>query len=175
MQLGSTVTLTYKGTLDDGTVFGYATAENPMKFQTGMDMAIDGFEAAILEMEEVGEKKTFTVSEYDGYGEYLDDFTARIPMEQIPMRHELKVGKRIWLSNSKDGDPTPATIIEIDNDKGEVVFDLNHPLAGKQLTFEVEILDIEDAPENFVSAREKAEHLKEQGKLLGGDQGESYR
>ena len=175
MQLGSTVTLTYKGTLDDGTVFGYATAENPMKFQTGMDMAIDGFEAAILEMEEVGEKKTFTVSEYDGYGEYLDDFTARIPMEQIPMRHELKVGKRIWLSNSKDGDPTPATIIEIDNDQGEGVFDLNHPLAGKQLTFEVEILDIEDAPENFVSAREKAEHLKEQGKLLGGDQGESYR
>ena len=91
------------------------------------------------------------------------------------MRHELKVGKRIWMSNSKDGDPTPATIIEIDKEQGEVVFDLNHPLAGKQLTFEVEILEIEDAPENFVSAREKAEHLKEQGKLLGGDQGESYR
>ena len=175
MQLGSTVTLTYTGKLDDGTVFGYATAEEPMKFQTGMDMAIDGFEAAILEMNEVGEKKTFTIDEYAAYGEYLDDFTARIPMEQIPVRHELKVGKRIWLSSSKDGSPTPATIIEIDKDNGEVVFDLNHPLAGKSLTFEVEILGIEDAPENFVSAREKAEHLKEQSKLLGGDQGESYR
>lgn len=175
MKLGSTVTLTYTGKLDDGTVFGFATADEPMKFQTGMDMAIDGFEAAILEMNEVGERKTFTVSEYDAYGEYLDDFVARVPMEQIPVRHELKVGKRIWMSNSKDGDPTPATIIEIDKEQGEVVFDLNHPLAGKQLTFEVEILEIEDAPENFVSAREKAEHLKEQGKLLGGDQGESYR
>lgn len=175
MQLGSTVTLTYKGTLDDGTVFGFADAENPMKFQTGMDMAIDGFEAAILEMNEVGEKKTFTVSEYDAYGEYLDEFTVRIPMEQIPVRHELKVGKRIWVSNSKDGDATPATILEIDKENHEVLFDLNHPLAGKQLTFEVEILEIEDAPENFVSAKEKAEHLREQGKLLGGDQGESYR
>lgn len=175
MQLGSTVTLAYTGKLDDGTVFGFATAENPMKFQTGMDMAIDGFEAAILEMNEAGEKKTFTISEYEAYGEYLDDFTARIPMEQIPARHSLEIGTRIWLSNSEDGDPTPATIIEIDKEKGEVVFDLNHPLAGKALTFEVEILEIEDAPDNFVSAREKAEHLKEQGKLLGGIQGESYR
>ena len=48
MQLGSTVTLVYTGKLDDGTVFGFATEEKPMKFQTGMDMAIDGFEKAIL-------------------------------------------------------------------------------------------------------------------------------
>lgn len=174
MKLGSTVTLTYTGKLDDGTVFGYATAEEPMKFQTGMDMAIDGFEAAILEMNEVGEKKTFTVNQYDAYGEYLDGFTANVPLEQIPVR-DIKVGKRIWMSNSKEGDLTPATVIEIDKDKGEVIFDLNHPLAGKDLTFEVEILEIEDAPENFVSVREKAEHLKRQGKLLGADQGESYR
>lgn len=174
MQLGSTVTLIYTGKLDDGTVFGYADADNPMKFQTGMDMAIDGFEKAILEMNEAGEKKTFTVSQYDAYGEYLDGFTVNVPIEQIPVR-DISVGKRIWMANSKEGDPTPATVIEIDKEKGEVVFDLNHPLAGKDLTFEVEILEIEDAPENFVSAQEKARHLKEQGKLLGGDQGESYR
>lgn len=171
MQLGSTVTLTYKGTLDDGTVFGVATPENPMKFQTGMDMAIDGFEKAILEMSEAGEKKTFTVSEYDAYGEYLEDYTARIPREQIPV--EVEVGKRIWLSSSEDGAPMPATVIEVERDV--VTFDLNHPLAGKSLTFEVELLEVEDAPENFVSAAEKAQHLKEQSKLLGGDQGEDYR
>ncbi|WP_165172043.1 peptidylprolyl isomerase [Adlercreutzia sp. ZJ242] len=171
MQLGSTVTLVYKGTLEDGTVFGFANEEDPMKFQTGMDMAIDGFEQAILAMSEVGEKKTFTISEYEAYGEYLDDYTAEIPLEQIPTN--VKVGKRIWLSSSEDGAPVPATVLEVKD--GIAKFDLNHPLAGKSLTFEVEILEIEDAPENFVSAQEKAQHMKEQTKLLGGDQGIDYR
>ncbi len=172
MELGSTVTLTYKGTLDDGTVFGYATAEKPMIFQTGMDMAIDGFENEILAMNEVGEKKTFTLDEYAAYGEYIDNLTQVIPREQIPVG-DIRVGKRIWLSSSDDGQPMPATVIEVD--MHNVKFDLNHPLAGKNLTYEVEILAIEPAPENFVSAQEKARHLKEQSKLLGGDQADSYR
>lgn len=172
MQLGSTVTLAYTGTLDDGSVFGYATKEEPMKFQTGMDMAIDGFEKAVLEMAEAGEIKTFVVDEYGAYGEYLEGHITKIPIEQIPV-DDIEVGKRIWLSSSEDGAPMPATVLEI---KGNVaVFDLNHPLAGKSLTFEVELLEIEEAPEDFVSAAEKAKHLKEQAKLLGGDQGEDFR
>lgn len=172
MELGSTVTLIYTGTLEDGTVFGHATAEEPMKFQTGMDMAIDGFEQAILEMNEVGEKKKFTIDEYAAYGEYLEDYTARIPMQQIPVGN-IEVGKRIWLSSSEDGAPMPATVLAVEDDM--VVFDLNHPLAGKSLTFDVELLEIEAAPENFISAAEKAKHLQEQSKLLGGDQGEDFR
>ena len=172
MQLGSTVTLVYTGKLDDGTVFGFATEEKPMKFQTGMDMAIDGFEKAILEMNEAGEKKTFTVDEYGAYGEYLEGHVAKIPLEQIPVDN-VKVGKRILLSSSEDGAPMPATVLDITD--GLVTFDLNHPLAGKSLTFEVELLEVEDAPEGFVSAAEKARHLKEQAKLLGGDQGEDFR
>ncbi len=172
MELGSTVTLAYKGTLDDGTVFGYADAENPMVFQTGMDMAIDGFEKEILAMNEVGEKKTFVVGQYEAYGEYLEDFTQKIPMEQVP-KGNVKPGQRIYIASSDDGRPTPVTVISVEN--GVVLFDMNHPLAGKDLTFEVEILGIEDAPENFVSAAEKARHLKEQSKLLGGDQGNDFR
>ena len=172
MKLGSTVTLTYTGKLDDGTVFGFATADEPMKFQTGMDMAIDGFEKAILEMNEAGEKKTFTVDEYGAYGEYLEGHVAKIPLEQIPV-NDVKVGKRIMLSSSEDGAPMPATVLDITD--GLVTFDLNHPRAGKSLTFEVELLEVEDAPEDFVSAAEKAQHLKEQAKLLGGDQGEDFR
>lgn len=172
MQLGSTVTLVYTGKLDDGTVFGFAAEEKPMKFQTGMDMAIDGFEKAILEMNEAGEKKTFTVDEYGAYGEYLEGHVAKIPLEQIPV-NDVKVGKRIMLSSSEDGAPMPATVLDITD--GLVTFDLNHPLAGKSLTFEVELLEVEDAPEDFVSAAEKAQHLKEQAKLLGGDQGEDFR
>lgn len=172
MQLGSTVTLVYTGKLDDGTVFGFATEEKPMKFQTGMDMAIEGFEKAILEMNEAGEKKTFTVDEYGAYGEYLEGHVAKIPLEQIPV-NDVKVGKRIMLSSSEDGAPMPVTVLDITD--GLVTFDLNHPLAGKSLTFEVELLEVEDAPEDFVSAAEKAQHLKEQAKLLGGDQGEDFR
>ncbi len=172
MELGSVVTLAYTGKLDDGTVFGYATPEKPMKFQTGMDMVIDGLEKAVLEMNEVGEKKTFTVDEYAGYGEYLEGHTTKIPIEQIPV-DDIKVDKRIWLSSSEDGAPMPATVLEI---KGNVaLFDLNHPLAGKNLTFEVELLELEEAPEGFVSAAEKAKHLKDQAKLLGGDQGDDFR
>ena len=172
MQLGSTVTLVYTGKLDDGTVFGFATEEKPMKFQTGMDMVIEGFEKAILEMNEAGEKKTFTVDEYGAYGEYLEGHVAKIPLEQIPV-NDVKVGKRIMLTSSEDGAPRPATVLDITD--GLVTFDLNHPLAGKSLTFEVELLEVEDAPEDFVSAAEKAQHLKEQAKLLGGDQGEDFR
>ena len=166
MDLGSTVTLVYTGKLEDGTVFGYATEENPMVFQTGMDMAIDGFEKEILAMEGVeGEKKTFTV------GEYLDDYVVVIPTHQIPKR-DIKVGSRLWMAND-EGEPTLGTVIEIEG--GNAKFDLNHPLAGKDLTFEVEIKSVEAAPENFVSEHEKRQHMKEQSKLLGGDQGESYR
>lgn len=172
MELGSTVTLTYNGTLDDGTVFGYATAENPMKFQTGMDQVIDGFEEAILEMNEVGEKKSFTVDEYKAFGEYLDDFVEKIPHEQIPVSG-LKPGKRVTMMNSDDGRPMQATVIAIKD--GIVELDMNHPLAGKKLNYEVEILEIEEPPENFVSAQEKAEHLRQQSKLLGGDQGDDFR
>lgn len=172
MELGSTVTLVYTGTLDDGTVFGCATPEKPMKFQTGMDMAIDGFEKAVLGMNEAGEKKTFAVDEYEAYGEYLEGLTAKIPLEQIPVS-DVAVGKRVWLSSAEDGAPVPATVLEVEH--GMVTFDLNHPLAGKTLTFEVELLDIEDAPENFVSAAERAAHLKDQSKLLGGDQGDDFR
>lgn len=172
MELGSTVTLTYRGTLDDGSEFGYATKENPMVFQTGMDMAIDGFEKAILEMNEVGEKKTFVVDQYEAYGEYLDDFIQHVPLEQVP-RGDVKVGQRIWMASSDDGAPMPVTVLAVD--KGMVTFDMNHPLAGHDLTFEVEILEIEEPPENFVSAAEKARHMKEQRKLLGGDQGEDFR
>lgn len=172
MQLGSTVTLTYTGTLSDGTVFGHATKEAPMKFQTGMDMAIDGFEKAILEMNKVGETQTFTVDQYEAYGEYIEDYEAKIPAEQIPV-DDISVGKRIMLSNSEDGAPMPATVLAVKG--GVVTFDLNHPLAGENLTFEVELLEIEDAPDDFVSIAEKARHLQEQSKLLGGDQASDYR
>ena len=157
MELGSTVTLTYTGTLEDGTVFGRATKESPMRFQTGMDMAIDGFEKEILRMNAAGEKKTFVVGQYDAYGEYRDDYVQQIPVEQIPLR-DVREGQRVWMA-SDEGAPTPVTVVKVENDS--VTFDLNHPLAVKDLAFEVEILEIEGAPEDFAAMREKRKRQQE--------------
>lgn len=166
MELGSTVTLHIKGTTPDGTVFVETTPDNLMTFQTGMDMVIDGLEREILGMEK-GEKKTVTISQYDAYGEYLDDYTTRVPLEQIPVGG-LRPGKRVYMHSSDDGNPILATVLEVT--RTDAIFDLNHPLAGQDLTYEIEIVEVEAAPENFVSFKEKEDHMKENMKLLGGDQ-----
>jgi len=144
MNLGSTVKLIYTGTLEDGTVFGYAKPEGPMEFQTGMDLTIPGFEKEILTMSE-GEKKTFTVGQYDAYGEYLDDLVEIVPVENVPLKN-IEIGNRIWLTGD-DGNKFPVTVLDI-NSK-EITFDMNHPLAGKDLTFEVEILSVDEAEEGW--------------------------
>lgn len=144
MKLGSTVRLTYTGTLEDGTVFGYAKPNAPMEFQTGMDLTIEGFEREILKME-AGEKKTFTLDEYSAYGEYLEDLTSTVPVETVPLKG-LEVGMRIWLAGD-GGEKFPAKVLDITG--SDVVFDLNHPLAGHSLTYEVEILSVEDPEEGW--------------------------
>ena len=87
-----------------------------------------------------GEKKTFTLSEYDAYGEYLEDLVESVPVESVPLKN-IEVGNRIFIT-VEDGTRTPVTILDITGT--EVVFDMNHPLAGKSLTFEVEILSVEE-------------------------------
>lgn len=160
MKLGSTVKLLYTGTLEDGTVFGYAKPEGPMEFQTGMDLTIPGFEKEVLQMSE-GEKKTFTVGQYDAYGEYLDDLVEVVPTENVPLKN-IEIGNRIWLSGD-DGEKFPVTVLDI-NSK-EVTFDMNHPLAGKDLTFEVEILSVEEPEEGWEPP--KKHNPLEYGEQLG--------
>ena len=144
MKLGSTVTLLYNGTLEDGTVFGYAKPEQPMEFQTGMDLTIPGFEKEVLTMEE-GEKKTFTVGMYDAYGEYLDDLLETVPVEQVPLK-SVEVGMRVLLAG-EDGEKIPVKIHDITGT--DITFDMNHPLAGQDLTFEVEILKVVEPEEGW--------------------------
>ena len=136
--------MTYTGTLEDGTVFGYAKPEAPMEFQTGMDLTIDGFEREVSEME-VGEKKTFTLGIYDAYGEYLDNLVEYVPVEYVPLKN-MEIGMRVFMTG-EDGNKVPVTVKNITSK--EVTFDMNHPLAGKELTFEVEILSVEEPPEGW--------------------------
>lgn len=159
MKIGSTVTLVYTGTLDDGTVFGFAKPKDPMVFQTGMDLTIDGFENAILEMNEVGEKRKFTLDEYEAYGEYVEGRTVKVPLPQIPQGRAV-VGKMAYLEDGETGSPMPATCIDVTD--GYAEFDLNHPLAGKRMTFEVEILNVEEPPANFVPLLERRSGMEQQ-------------
>lgn len=144
MKLGSTVKLLYTGTLEDGTVFGYAKPEQPMEFQTGLDLTIPGFEKEILTMEE-GEKKTFTVGMYDAYGEYLEDLIETVPVEQVPLKN-VEVGMRVFITGD-DGEKVPVTIKDITGT--DITFDMNHPLAEHDLTFEVEILSVVEPEEGW--------------------------
>lgn len=166
MKLGSTVTLLYNGTLEDGTVFGYAKEAEPMVFQTGMDLTIPGFEAEVLKLEE-GDKATFTVGQYDAYGEYLDDLVEIVPAENVPLKN-IEVGMRVFLAGD-DGEKYPVTIQDITSD--EVTFDMNHPLAGKDLTFEVEILSVEEPPEGWEPPKkhDPAEYAEQLGISSGQD------
>lgn len=159
MKIGSIVTLVYTGTLDDGTVFGYAKPENPLVFQTGMELVVDGFEKAILEMDGIGDARKFTLSEYDAYGEYVENRTVKVPLPQIPQGRAV-VGKIAYFEDEETGAPSPAVCVGVSDDYAE--YDLNHPLAGKKLTFEVEIVDIEEPSDDFVPLAERRSGIEQQ-------------
>ena len=149
---GTTVTLTFEGRLPDGTVYDKMTAENPLVFQVGHDMVLDGFEREVREMVE-GEKKTFTikdtkkptvsgVKDWEAFGEHLDEQTEEVPMEVMPNMKGLEIGKVIWMI-AEDESKVPVTIKDITPEA--VTLDFNHPLAGNDLTFDVEIIKVDES------------------------------
>lgn len=138
---GTTVTLTFEGRLEDGTVYDKTTAENPLVFQVGHDMVLDGFEREVREMAE-GEKKTFTIKDWEAFGEYLEDNVEEVPIEVMPNIKGLERGKILWMI-ADDETKFPVTVRDITG--SAVTLDYNHPMAGKDLTFDVEILKIDES------------------------------
>ena len=130
---GTTVTLTFEGRLPDGTVYDKMTAENPLVFQVGHDMVLDVVE---------GEKKTFTIKDWEAFGEHLDEQTEEVPMEVMPNMKGLEIGKVIWMI-AEDESKVPVTIKDITPEA--VTLDFNHPLAGNDLTFDVEIIKVDES------------------------------
>jgi FKBP-type peptidyl-prolyl cis-trans isomerase 2 len=138
---GSKVKLDYTGKLEDGSVFDTSKNENakPLEFTVGQGMVIKGFEDAVQGMKK-GEIKTFSIKPEEGYGMPNPELKKPFPREKIPSDQELKPGMALMFS-TPDGQQMPALITEVK--EKEVILDLNHPLAGKELTFEIEILDVE--------------------------------
>ena len=138
VQEGSKVTLHYTGTFDDGVKFDSSKGREPLEFTVGEHKVIPGFEEGVKGMKK-GEKKTIKVAPADGYGERRDEMVQKIPKDKIPENMTLKKGMVLTFKGPKDK-TFMATISDFD-DK-DITLDLNHPLAGKNLNFEVEIIGI---------------------------------
>ena len=135
---GDTVKVHYTGTLEDGTVFDTSREREPLEFTLGQGQLIAGFENAVLGMA-VGDIKTVTFPPEEAYGEVREELIIKMAREQFPEDMELQTGQKLQLQ-STDGQTFVATVLEITD--SEVTVDANHPLAGKDLTFEIEVVEI---------------------------------
>jgi len=137
---GLFVSVDYKGTLQDGRVFDSSEGRQPLEIQMGEGQVIKGFEGA-LEGMALNEKKTFTLDPADAYGNRDEAYVHAFDKSELPEGMEPKVGLTVGLTTPA-GQQIPARITEVD-DKG-ITVDLNHPLAGETLTFEIEVVGISE-------------------------------
>lgn len=137
---GKNVKAHYRGTLDDGTQFdsSYDRGE-PIAFTCGAGQMIAGFDAAVMDMQ-VGEKKSVHIPAAQAYGERRDDLLMNFPAEQVPNMEQIKVGDKLFLQ-APNGMPIPVTVVDVDT--SGVVLDANHELAGQDLNFDIELVEVE--------------------------------
>lgn len=134
---GCRVTLHYTGKLEDGTIFDSSRDKDPLIIKIGKDEIIPGFSNAILNME-VGQSKTFSIAPDEGYGSYDAALVHTLDKKFLPPDIEPEVGMQLKIGQ----EPQIAfvTITKIQEDS--ITLDANHPLAGKTVKFDVEILEI---------------------------------
>jgi peptidylprolyl isomerase len=132
------VTVHYTGKLDDGTVFDTSKDRDPLEFTIGAGQVISGFENGVIGMAE-GDNKSVTLKPQDGYGNVRDDLIIEVNKSDIPANIEVAVGQQLQI-NRPDGQTIPVTVAAVSDEK--VTLDANHPLAGKNLTFDIELVKI---------------------------------
>ena len=135
---GSAVKVHYTGTLSTGEVFDSSEGRDPLEFTMGQGMLIPGFEKAIMGLK-VGDSTTANIPANEAYGEKNDEMIVTVAKAQLPEGMEPEVGMQLQL-NQPNGQPIPCVIAGVEGD--QVTIDANHPLAGKDLTFEIEVVEI---------------------------------
>ena len=133
-----TVQVHYTGKLDDGTVFDSSREREPLTFTLGTGQVIPGFDAALDGME-VGDSKTVRIPADQAYGERRDDLVLEVTLDQFPPGANPEVGQQFEL-RTQSGQPIPATVTDVSEETAKL--DANHPLAGKTLTFELELVAV---------------------------------
>ena len=134
---GKKVRIHYTGTLSDGEKFDSSEGRDPLEFETGSGMVIPGFDSAVRDME-VGGKKTVTLPAAEAYGELREEMIGDIPKTNFPEGMDIQVGMPLQMSGPQG--PLPVVVKEVKEDA--VTIDANHPLAGKDLTFALELVEI---------------------------------
>lgn len=137
-QIGDKVSLHYVGKLDDGTIFDSSLNTQPLEFTIGDGSIIPGFEEAIVGMSE-GEKKTFSVEAENAYGPYFNERVITISKSQLPPELDPQIGDKLQ-GQQPDGSVVLFSVIGKEED--QITLDGNHPLAGKNLNFEIELIKI---------------------------------
>ncbi|MDC0738762.1 peptidylprolyl isomerase [Cognatishimia sp. SS12] len=135
---GDKVQIHYTGTLDDGSVFDSSEGRDPLEFQLGSGQVIPGFDTGVTGME-VGEKKTINIPCEEAYGPVNEAMVQDVPRGQIPAEIPLSEGLMLQMQGP-DGQVLPVQVKKFDDET--VTLDANHALAGKDLTFALELVSI---------------------------------
>ena len=137
---GDTVRVHYTGKLTSGEQFDSSAGREPLEFTVGAGQMIKGFDAAMPGMNQ-GEKKTINIPAADAYGEKDPNAVIEFPLANVPADMKLEPGMQLTLSNEQ-GQPFPVIVAEVKPDV--VLLDANHFLAGEELVFDIELVEILD-------------------------------
>ncbi|AFO90196.1 peptidylprolyl isomerase [Phaeobacter inhibens] len=135
---GDTVRIHYTGKLTDGSVFDSSEGREPLEFTVGSGQVIEGMDAGLIGMT-AGETKTLDIPADQAYGPSHDEARQTIPREGIPDDIPLEVGTQLQMQ-APTGEVLPVTVVEVT--EATVTLDANHPLAGKDLIFDIELVSI---------------------------------
>jgi len=135
---GDTVKVHYHGKLTDGTTFDSSAGREPLEFEVGSGMVIKGFDEGVTGMK-VGEKKTINIPVEEAYGEKQEEMMVEFPINQFPPDLKPEVGMPLTMTTAQ-GHPVQVVIAEVKSET--VILDANHPLAGHDLIFDLELVEI---------------------------------
>ena len=136
---GDTVRIHYTGTLKDGSTFDSSEGRDPLEFVVGAGHIIKGLDAALPGMQ-TGDKKSVSIDCADAYGPINPALHQGVPRDAIPDDIQLDVGMQLQMQTPQ-GQPMPVTVTAIDEE--QVMLDANHPLAGRDLVFDFEVVSVE--------------------------------
>lgn len=138
---GDTVHVRYTGRLPDGQVFDSSEDDEPLEFEVGASQVITGFDDGVRGMQ-VGDKKTIEIEADEAYGQRTDALVQTVPRAEINLEAEPQVGMSLNIQLA-DGNEIPVSITEVTED--HITLDANHPLAGQNLIFDVELVAVKQA------------------------------